>query len=62
MIVGARVFIASGDGRLYALDVKTGEKLWEYEAGGGFTASPAVAQGRLVIGNDDGELYCFGEK
>jgi outer membrane protein assembly factor BamB len=62
VIVGNRAFVASGDGRFYALQLKTGEKTWEYEAGGGFTASPAVAQGRIVIGNDDGELYCFGAK
>ena len=34
----------------------------EYEAGGDFIASPAVAAGRLVIGNTDGTLYCFGAK
>ena len=41
---------------------QTGKKVWEYEAGGDFTASPAVADGRLVIGNTDGTLYCFGAK
>ena len=51
VVVGERVFVGSGDGRLYALDRKTGEKTWNYEAGGQFTASPAVAAGRLVIGN-----------
>ena len=35
------------------------EFLWE--AGGGFTASPAVVDGRIVIGNTDGTLYCFGK-
>ena len=58
----SRVFVGSADGRLYALGSgKTGEKVWEYEAGGDFAGSPAVAAGRLVIGNDDGTLYCFGE-
>ena len=32
------------------------------EAGGKFVASPAVAGERLVIGNTDGTLYCFGKK
>jgi outer membrane protein assembly factor BamB len=36
--------------------------VWTYEAGGQFAASPAVAAGRLVIGNHDGTLYCFGGK
>ena len=62
VVVGERVFVAAYDGRLYALDRKTGEKMWSYEAGGRFDASPAVAAGRLVIGNKDGTLYCFGEE
>jgi outer membrane protein assembly factor BamB len=61
VIVGERVFIGAGDGRLYGLNLTNGEKVFEYEAGGGgFSASPAVAEGRLVIGNNDGELFCFG--
>jgi outer membrane protein assembly factor BamB len=60
--VGKRVFIGGSDGRLYALGLAKGEKLWEYEAGGDFIASPAVADGRLVIANADGTVYCFGEK
>ena len=42
--------------------MKTGKKLWQFEAGGAVVASPAVADGRLVIGNDAGDLYCFGAK
>lgn len=61
-MVGCRVFVGSGDGRLYAIDVKSGAKLWQFAAGGAVTASPAVADGRLVIGNDAGQLYCFGAK
>ena len=62
MVVGDRVFVGSGDGRVYAIDVKTGTKRWHFEAGGAVVASPAVADGRLVIGNDSGQLYCFGAK
>ena len=62
MIVGSRAFVGAADGRLYALDVKTGKVLWQHEAGGGFNGSPAVSRGRLVIGNDNGAVYCFGEK
>jgi outer membrane protein assembly factor BamB len=54
--------LASTDGRIYGLNLLSGEKEWEYEAGGGFTGSPAVAEGRLLIASDDGHLYCFGQK
>ena len=62
VVVGGRVFVGSADGRLYAVDLKTGRERWRFEAGGHIIASPAVAAGRLVIGTDAGELYCFGAK
>jgi len=43
------------------VDILSGEDKWQYEAGGAFLASPAVAEGKLIIGNEDGTLYCFGK-
>ncbi|MEM6331087.1 MAG: PQQ-binding-like beta-propeller repeat protein [Planctomycetota bacterium] len=56
----ARVVAATARGRLLMLDAASGETLWQYDAGGGFAGSPAVAAGRLLIANTDGTLYCFG--
>ena len=56
------MFVGSGDGRLYALDLKTGDLVESFEAGAGITASPAIAAGRLVVGTVDGQLHCFGRK
>ena len=42
------------------LDLRTGEKHWEFDTGGAITASPAIAGGRVVIGAQDGVLYVFG--
>ncbi len=56
------VYFGSADGRVYGLNRTTGEKEWEYEAGGRLHRLPAVADGRLVIASDDGRLYCFGTK
>jgi len=61
VIAGDLVFLPTKRGRLYAVDVVTGKEKWQYQAGGNFLASPAVAQGKLLIGNEDGTLYCFGE-
>jgi outer membrane protein assembly factor BamB len=60
VIVGNRVFVGSNDGVLYELDLASGRKTWEFTAGGALSASPAAAQGALVIGSQDGVLYCFG--
>jgi len=62
VIAGDLVFLPTKRGRLYAVDVISGEEHWQYQAGGTFLASPAIAQGKLVIGNEDGTLYCFGKK
>ena len=41
------------------LDLAGGKKLWDFEAGAPLSASPAIAEGRVVIGSQDGRLYCF---
>ena len=55
-----RVYIGSGDGRFYILDLESGEKIWEFDTGAPLSASPALAEGKIVIGSQDGVLYCFG--
>jgi outer membrane protein assembly factor BamB len=59
-ISGDRVYAGSNDGRFYVLDLASGRKLWEFEAGAPLSASPAIAGGRIVIGSQDGKLFCFG--
>jgi outer membrane protein assembly factor BamB len=51
--------VADAAGRIAALDAKTGEPAWEFEAGGGFGGGPAVAADRVVIASDDGRIWCF---
>ncbi len=51
--------VADAKGMLALLDVTTGEAVWEFDAGGGFSAGAAVAQGRVVIASDDGTIWCF---
>ena len=54
------MYIGSNDGRLYVLDLATGRKVTEWQAGAPLSASPAIAGGRLVIGAQDGRIYCLG--
>ena len=56
------MFVGSFDGTLYAIDAETGRERWRFETGPPLVASPAVGGGSLVIGTDDGVIYCFGAR
>jgi outer membrane protein assembly factor BamB len=62
VIAGSSAFLATKRGMIHRVEVGSGKELWSYEAGGDFQASFAISDGKLVIGNTDGTLYCFGEK
>jgi outer membrane protein assembly factor BamB len=40
----------------------TGKPVWSYEIGKELIASPAIADGLVVIGSEDGNVYAFGAK
>ena len=61
VVAGSRLYFGSSDGALYVLDLK-GTLVQRIELGRSILASPAVSQGRLVIGTIDRHLYCLGEK
>lgn len=56
-VVDETVYIGSGDGRLYALDMITGEKEWTFETGAPVYSSPAVADGTVYVGSNDHSVY-----
>jgi outer membrane protein assembly factor BamB len=61
VIVGDRVYVGSYDKRFYVLD-KKGTKVADFDLDGAILGSPAVADGRIVIGTEKGTIYCFGAK
>jgi outer membrane protein assembly factor BamB len=56
-VAGSLVYVGSLGGRLYALDLRTGEARWDLDLGAPVHASPAVASGRLYLGTADGTVY-----
>ena len=56
---GGRVYVGSKDKRLYVLDLKTGQKRWEFRTAGKITAAPAIGRGVLVVGDESGLVYCL---
>src|SRR6202521_683144 len=53
------VYVGSADGNLYALNARTGARLWNYPTGTTVGSSPAVANGVVYVGSDDSNLYAF---
>lgn len=61
-IVNGKVYIGSGEGKLYCLDLATGAHNWNYSTGPwhGQSCSPAVYNDSVFIGNDFApQLYCI---
>ena len=58
-VVGATVFVGSGDGHLYALDRATGTRKWAFDAREPIFSSPAVGGGAVYFGTRDGEFFAI---
>lgn len=53
---GDRIFVASDDHYLYALDSASGAELWRFKAGAALRAQPAALPDSLVLADDRGEV------
>ncbi len=52
----------SSSGVLYALKGRTGKIIWSAPVASGITSSPAIANGVVYVGSDDGTLYAFNAR
>jgi len=53
------VYAAELDGYIHCLDAKTGKKHWEFDLKDGTWASPFLADGKVYMGTDSGDLFVF---
>lgn len=59
-IVGdGKLFVATHQGHVYALDAQTGNPLWRFQGHGPFLHAPAYQNGVVVAGCTDGTLYAL---
>jgi len=56
---GTLYFGSSADGKVYAIDVATGQVRWSFATLGPVRLAPTVVGGRLYVGSDDGVVYCL---
>ena len=46
-------------GLIHCLDAKTGERFWFYDALSAFISSPLIVDGKVYVGDDDGDVRVF---
>jgi outer membrane protein assembly factor BamB len=57
---GNRLFVASRDHNLYALDIRTGKSLWKHAASDMMTATPALYRDLALIADYAGKVQALG--
>jgi outer membrane protein assembly factor BamB len=55
-------YVGCEDGNIYGIDLDEGRVLWSYSTSGGIHSSPAIANGYLIFGSKDGNLYALKEE
>ncbi len=56
---GSRIYAASRDGNVVALDPETGRTNWRSELDIELSAGPGVGEGLVVVGSADGQLFAL---
>jgi outer membrane protein assembly factor BamB len=62
LLKGKRLFVGSWDHGVYALNAKTGKRIWRFGADDQVNTSAAYWKGRIYIGSDGGTLYSLSAK
>lgn len=58
-----RVFFGSTvDGRVICRDLASGKEVWSFFTNGPVRLAPAIADGKVYVGSDDGYAYCLDAK
>ncbi|HTL55303.1 MAG TPA: PQQ-binding-like beta-propeller repeat protein [Candidatus Limnocylindrales bacterium] len=57
IVSDGKLLVATHAGKVYALDVASGNALWCFQARGPFLQSPAVAESVVCAASTDGQLY-----
>lgn len=58
-VAGGLVYLGSDDGKLYAIDARSGVQRWQFKSGARIASSPAVASGAVFFESYDGNLYAL---
>ena len=59
VVADGSIYFGSGDGNVYTLDERSGQRKWEFQTGEVVHASPALADGALFVGSWDSYFYAL---
>ena len=59
-VADEKVYFGLDNSYVYALDAFTGDLVWSYKTDGAVESSPAISDGLLFVGSNDGNLYAIG--
>jgi eukaryotic-like serine/threonine-protein kinase len=62
VLVKDALVVATMRGDLKIMNAADGRTRWSYELGSPVTGNPAVIDGYIIAGADDGRIYCFGNR
>jgi outer membrane protein assembly factor BamB len=63
LLLGNRLYVGDWDGRVWALDARTGRTIWMRKpADAAIKGAVASTAGRLYVGAYDGHVYCLGAR
>jgi outer membrane protein assembly factor BamB len=61
LLLGNRLYVGDWDGRVWALDARTGRTIWRRKpARAAIKGAVSSTAGRLYVGSYDGHVYCLG--
>ncbi|MGH8623206.1 MAG: outer membrane protein assembly factor BamB, partial [Burkholderiales bacterium] len=58
-VAGETVFIADRDGEVYAVDINSGDTLWERDTGAPVSGGAGIAEEMVLLGTQDGEVLAL---
>ena len=61
-VLGDRVYFSARNNKVYALNAKTGEKLWEFKSKNWMDAPPIVADNKVYIGAFRSKIYVLNAR
>ena len=61
VIADGMLFTADFSGRIFCINPDTGKIFWMHETHRPIWSSPLVADGKVYVGTDTGDFWCFAE-